>query len=440
MKLRVTQALSRKQLEEELARLRAELDLAREQPGVANYRRALRDAQRASDAKTRFLAIMSHELRTPLTAILACADLLIDEARAAAADPRSLELLLTLRRNGQHLVRILSDILDFAKLEAGRLEVEHIDTRPPEILRDVEQLMAPAAQAKGIGFQLEVAEDLPALIRSDPTRLRQILVNLVGNAVKFTETGGVRVTARRVQPEGGPAALEVRVADTGCGMAPSTVERIFQPFSQADETMARRFGGTGLGLAISNELARLLGATLSCESSEGQGSSFCLTLPIRHALVPAAEAPASGEGEIDESTRTLISRIGQAAGPARILLVEDSADNRRLLQLILARAGFQVSFAHDGQEGLSEALLAHAGGEPFDVILMDMQMPVLDGYTATRRLRQIGYTGPIVALTAHSLAGERERCLAAGCDAYATKPIERNALLRLILGMLKRGA
>jgi signal transduction histidine kinase/CheY-like chemotaxis protein len=437
MSLGVAQALTRQQLEQELARVRAELEAAREQPGVASYRRALREAQRASDAKTRFLAIMSHELRTPLTAILACADLLMDQAHAARGDPHHLELLGTLQRNGRHLVRILSDILDFAKLEAGRLEVERIDTRPAEILRDVEQLMAPAALGKGIGFELELADSVPAQIRSDPTRLRQILVNLVGNAVKFTDTGGVRVTAQVVQQEG-LRALEIAVTDTGCGMAPSAVERLFEPFSQADETMARRFGGTGLGLAISNELARLLGAELAVQSSEGEGSRFSLRMQLPDAGAPDAAADSAAEEELDESTRTWMQRIARDAGPARILLVEDSADNRRLLELMLTRAGLRVSFAHDGQEGLSEALLAHAAGEPFDVILMDMQMPVLDGYTATRRLRQIGYAGPIVALTAHSLAGERERCLTAGCDAYATKPIERAALLRLIFEMLQR--
>jgi len=429
--------MTRRQLEVEIERLRAELASAREQPGVARYRQALRDAQRASDAKTRFLAIMSHELRTPLTAILACADLLTDELHAAGTDARSVELLETLRRNGQHLVRILSDILDFAKLEAGRLEVERIDTRPTEILRDVEQLMAPAARAKRIGFELHVSADVPPLLRSDPTRMRQILVNLVGNAIKFTETGGVRVTAVLAR-SASSSVLEIKVTDTGCGMAPSVVERIFEPFSQADETMARRFGGTGLGLAISNELTRLLGAQLRCESIEGQGSTFCFSLPLDERSIAEATDFQPSQADIDESTRTLVVRIAHEVGQARILLVEDSADNRRLLELMLGRAGLAVSFAKDGQEGLSEALLAHAGGEPFDVILMDMQMPVLDGYTATRRLRQIGYAGPIIALTAHSLAGERERCLQAGCDAYATKPIDRQALLRLILGTIKQ--
>jgi CheY-like chemotaxis protein len=221
-------------------------------------------------------------------------------------------------------------------------------------------------------------------------------------------------------------------------MAPSAVERIFEPFSQADETMARRFGGTGLGLAISNELTRLLGAELHCESIEGQGSTFSFSLPLDAGSIAEVADFETSPVEIDESTRTLIARIAREAGQARILLVEDSADNRRLLELMLRRAGFSVSFANDGQEGLSEALLAHAGGEPFDVILMDMQMPVLDGYTATRRLRQIGYAGPIIALTAHSLAGERERCIQAGCDAYAAKPIDRPALLRLILGTIKQ--
>src|SRR5262245_27791836 len=202
--------------------------------------------------------------------------------------------------------------------------------------------------------------------------------------------------------------------------------------------MARRFGGTGLGLAISSELARLLGAKLTCESIEGQGSNFCFALPLLEGSRAESAAPEPAEAELAEAPRTRIARVAQDGGPMRLLLVEDSADNRRLLELILERAGFQVAFAHDGQQGLSEALLAQAAGEPFDVILMDMQMPVLDGYTATRRLRQIGYGGPIIALNAHSLAGERERCMAAGCDAYATKPVERHALLRLIAGMLKR--
>jgi Amt family ammonium transporter len=435
----VSQPLTRRQLEEELERLRAELESMRQQPSVARYRQALRDAQRASDAKTRFLAIMSHELRTPLTAILACADLLTDGTDTPGAVQRSAELLETLRRNGQHLVRILSDILDFAKLEAGKLEVERIETRLAEILRDVEQLMAPAAQAKHIGFQMSVEGELPAAIRSDPTRLRQILVNLVGNAIKFTTAGGVRITAGVVQRAPGAApVLELKVSDTGCGMAPSAVERVFEPFSQADETMARRFGGTGLGLAISNELARLLGGKLECESIEGQGSTFGFVLPLEEPTICEAADFDADPAEPEESTRTLAERISREVGQARILLVEDSPDNRRLIDLMLRRAGFSVSFANDGQEGLSEALVAHAAGEPFDLILMDMQMPVVDGYTATRRLRQIGYTGPIVALTAHSLAGERERCLQAGCDAYATKPIDRQALLRLIMGTIKR--
>jgi len=436
----VVQNLTRRQLEEELDRLRAELESAQQQPTVARYRQALRDAQRASDAKTRFLAIMSHELRTPLTAILACADLLADASEAAEVEPHTVELLDTLRRNGHHLVRILSDILDFAKLEAGRLEVERIETHPREILRDVEQLMAPAARAQGIGFEMTVDSDLPAAILSDPTRLRQILVNLVGNAIKFTSAGGVRVTAQLAPraAEGDGAALEIKVSDTGCGMSPATVERIFEPFSQADETMARRFGGTGLGLAISNELARLLGGGLGCESIEGQGSTFSFSLPLGEPVIREAADFTPDPGEDEDSTRTLVERIAREVGPSRILLVEDSADNRRLIDLILRRAGFSVSFASDGQEGVSEALVAQAGGEPFDVILMDMQMPVLDGYTATRRLRQIGYTGAIIALTAHSMDGERERCLQAGCDAYATKPIERQSLLRLLLGTIKQ--
>jgi hypothetical protein len=264
------------------------------------------------------------------------------------------------------------------------------------------------------------------VLHSDPTRIRQILLNLVGNAIKFTQRGGVRL-AVGIAGDATPPALRIEVVDTGIGIAPEIQARLFVPFNQADSSTARTYGGTGLGLAIARRLATLLGGTLGLRSQPGQGSTFILTLPI------AVAADACVLAERDRPPPAPHPAAGDATPLAgRVLLVEDASDSQELLALYLRQAGLEVEAAGEGLTACALAINAAASGAPFDVILMDMQMPVLDGYRATVRLRAAGYSRPIVALTAHAMEGEREKCLRAGCDDFATKPIAREALVDLI--------
>ena len=411
---------------------------------TAELRQAKRKAEAAALAKTRFLANMSHELRTPMTAILGYTDALLEEGDLEQAPPERLAGLHTLKRNGRHLMHILNDILDLSKIEAGAINVELVWVSPFEVLADVESLMRNAAESKGIALELSYRGSIPSKIHTDPTRLRQILMNLTGNAVKFTEHGGVRVVTQLDPPQdgGNEEKLRISVSDTGCGLAPEARQRIFDAFSQADASTTRRFGGTGLGLTISKQLAELLCGEIEVESIEGQGSTFSLTIstgPIGG--VPMITDPNSyspvqtldEERDETESTLRFLERAKEQSPGVRVLLVEDGEDNRRLISFTLKKAGFEVAQAENGQRGVELALGARGEGKPFDVILMDMQMPVMDGYQATAKLREEGMETPIIALTAHAMSGDRERCLEAGCDDFATKPIERRPLVQLIL-------
>ncbi len=409
------------------------LDLARHD--VEKHAKALLAANRvmeascqaaaeATRAKTEFLANMSHEIRTPLTAMLGYTDLLIEEHREC---PAVLEPLGTIKRNGEHLLELIGDILDISKVEAGKMTVERISCLPASIVQEVQTLVAPRAEAKSVALEVECDPRTPERIHADPMRLRQILVNLVNNAVKFTESGSVRLTTRFVY--GLAPRLEFEVSDTGIGMTPDEVEHLFKPFTQADASTTRRFGGTGLGLALSRRLARLLGGdVVLVESRPGVGTRFRVTIPVgsRRELQtanPPMEAAAPETKTTPSSTTTRGSRV---------LLAEDGPDNQRLITLLLQKAGLQVVHVENGQLAVEEAMRAVEVAASFDVILMDMQMPVLDGYQAARRLRDLGYTGRIVALTAHAMADDRVKCLAAGCDDYLTKPIDRKRLLEVV--------
>ena len=437
---------SRSALIAEIEALRREVaELRQSQSGehVTALRKAMRQAEAAAQAKTRFLANMSHELRTPMTAILGCAELLVEQGQLEDAPPEHLELLHALKRNGLHLTRIVSEILDLAKIEAGKLTIERAPTSLGELFQDFESMMGTPARQKGLAFELSLASRLPRSLNSDPTRLRQILMNLVANAIKFTEEGGIRL---RVDLKRGDEDAELRfsVSDTGCGMSPATLEEVFEPFSQADTSSTRRAGGTGLGLPISRELARLLGGEIHAESIEGRGSTFSLVLPIEKVAeeeladpdeLLAPEATTEDEGE---STLQLIERVRREGPTVRILLVEDGPDNRKLFGLTLRKAGFLLTEAENGAEGVDAVLEREATAQAFDLILMDMQMPTMDGYEATRRLRAAGIDTPIVALTAHAMSEERERCLQVGCSDFATKPIPRRDLIELTLRNLGR--
>ena len=379
----------------------------------------------ANSAKTAFLANMSHEVRTPMTAILGYADALAERGLAEAERPAIVE---TIRRNGRSLLAILDDVLDISKIESGRLDVERVPCSLVAQVEDTLSLLRGRAGEKGIALSVDYRFPLPAEIQSDAGRVRQILMNLVSNAIKFTESGGVRLTVWASEIESREPRVHVEVADDGIGIAPESQARLFQPFVQADSSMTRRFGGTGLGLAISRRLAQLLGGDIWVESGPGAGSRFQLQLDpgpltgarLIHALVANDGSGESAQGPADSSLR------------GRVLLAEDTKDMQVLLRHLLTRAGLVVEIAENGREALAKALAAQAADEPFDIVLMDMQMPVLDGYEATRALRAADYTRPIVALTAHAMSGEREKCLAAGCDDYANKPIDRATLLAVV--------
>jgi CheY-like chemotaxis protein len=305
---------------------------------------------------------------------------------------------------------------------------------------EVASLMRVRAQAKGLPLALEFEREIPEVIQTDPTRLRQILVNVLANAIKFTETGEVRLITRLVRAAGEPQ-LEFDVVDTGIGMSAEQVARLFQPFTQADASTTRQFGGTGLGLAISKRLAELLSGNIAVVKTQpGVGTRFRIAVatgPLEG--VRMIEDPASAATIIREAQTQTASVSASPLNGCRILLAEDGPDNQRLISHLLKRAGAWVAVVENGQLAVEAALAAQGEGRPFDVILMDMQMPVLDGYTATSRLRELGYKLPIVALTAHAMQGDRAQCLKAGCDDYATKPIERGKLIEALLRQVHEG-
>ncbi|MCC6971003.1 MAG: PAS domain S-box protein [Phycisphaerales bacterium] len=403
---------------------------------ISEIRAAQDAAEAANRAKSDFLANMSHEIRTPMTAILGYSDLLAEDGDRALAPRQRLEYIDTIRRNGDHLLSIINDILDLSKIEAGRMEVEHVPTDPLLLFREVESLMRVRAKAKGIAFDLEQETPLPASIASDSLRLRQVLVNLVGNAIKFTEIGGVTVrVGLDAHAQGGPL-LRAEIADTGIGMTPEQRQRLFLPFSQADTSVTRKFGGTGLGLRISKSLAGMLGGDIAITSEPGKGSTFMLTI----ATGSIEGVPMLPMGSLGREVK---AEAPQPAAPAlplaglRIFFAEDGPDNQRLISHMLRKAGAEVKVFDNGKLALEALTLDHtidgdlASPPPCDILLTDMQMPEMDGYTLAGTLRAKGWMGPIIALTAHAMSGDAEKCIAAGCDHFATKPIDKAKLIEV---------
>jgi two-component system CheB/CheR fusion protein len=393
-------------------------DITEERRIARSLSEAKRAAEAASLAKSDFLANMSHEIRTPLTAILGYGELLTTHT----TDPDNLACIDAIRRNGKHLVEIINDILDLSKIEAGMLRTEFVRISPGGVLRDVIDSLRVRAAEKGLTLDLSYDGPVPATIESDPTRFRQILLNLLSNAIKFTEHGGVRVVARLLAEQ---RLFEVQVIDTGIGISPHQQGALFAPFTQADGSITRRYGGTGLGLAISKRLVELLGGSISVTSVERQGSTFQFTLatgslddvPLAHDPVLSAPTPLPPLSRLDGCC---------------ILIVDDRRDMRYLIQTYLEEAGASVVSASDGALAVESVRDAMARGKPFDAIVLDMQMPVMDGFQAAPLLRAAGHTGRIVALTANAMKGDQERCLAAGCDEYLAKPVDRLRLLYVL--------
>jgi signal transduction histidine kinase/CheY-like chemotaxis protein/HPt (histidine-containing phosphotransfer) domain-containing protein len=397
--------------------------LARHAAELAKARNAALDAARA---KAEFLANMSHEIRTPMTAILGYVRLL---SKAGLSRHDQSEHLATIRRNGEHLLCILNDILDLSKIEAGRMTLDRVASSPTELIHEIASLMRARALEKGLSLAVEYDGPVPSRIQVDPTRLRQILINLVGNAVKFTDAGSIRITVGLLSGPDHRSLLRVCVADTGCGIAEEEQARLFESFTQGDTSTTRTRGGTGLGLAISKRLAQMLGGDITVESTSGGGSTFVLTV---------ATGPLDGVSMLrdpSEIVRPATEPRERAAVhrlDARVLLVEDAIDNQRLLAFYLRDAGADVDTAGDGIAACEMAMAASAAHDPYDVILMDVQMPKLDGYHATARLRGMGYDGVIIALTAHAMETERSKCLEAGCDGFLAKPVDPDELLDTI--------
>lgn len=377
-------------------------------------------AEAANRAKSDFLANMSHEIRTPMTAILGYADII----EGQDADPAACsEAIKAIRRSGRHLLTIINDVLDLSKIESGRLEVIEESCDVCSLFDDVIGGLRAQAEGKGLDLSARIVDTVPSRLLTDTHRVRQILINLVGNAIKFTEKGKIELVVSY-----GVGQLTIEVHDTGVGIPSDKLDAIFRPFEQADNSASRRHDGTGLGLTISRRLAQLLGGDIRARSTIGKGSVFILKVAAR---------PTPDARDIREFRAVPTVSKPAANGPTptlrgRVLLAEDGPDNQKLITFILRRAGLDVDVVSNGREAIDRI----EAGECYDMIVTDMQMPEMDGYAATEYLRAHGFTMPILALTAHAMEGDRERCLQAGCDDYETKPIDRASLLAKIGRMM----
>ncbi|MBX2879478.1 MAG: Hpt domain-containing protein [Granulosicoccus sp.] len=394
-------------------------------------RRSMKIAEQASEAKSAFLSNMSHEIRTPMTAILGFTEVM--KRRPDQTDKERTKYLNTISRSGQHLLELINDVLDLSKVESGAMEVELLPCNCVQIAGEVVRVLKAKAEEKAIDLSVKIENALPGKILADPSRLRQVITNLVGNAIKFTDTGSVSVVLSYTQGESeNQNFLSIDVIDSGIGMTPDQLGKIFEAFSQADASISRRFGGTGLGLSISRELTEAMNGELSVSSEEGVGSTFHISLPVRDIqieLIDPIQLYESLENEeIEQHTNWQIK-------PSRLLVVDDGLENRQLLSIILSDLNQDVELAENGRQGV-DALVGQDADNKFDVVFMDIQMPVMDGYEAVGEMRRRGFTIPIVALTANAMKGFEKKVIDAGFSHYMTKPIDIDKLSSLLADLV----
>ena len=374
-------------------------------------------AEQANQAKSNFLANMSHEIRTPMTAILGFTDVLEEELKSDEVTERAADSINTIRKNGNHLLQIINDILDLSKIESQNMEVDVITVSAKKLIDEVHALMKVRSETKGIPINVGITGELPDKIGTDPIRVKQILINLIENAIKFTDEGSVHLAIERITDSQERDCLKFDVIDTGLGIHPENLKKLFKPFSQVNISDTRTHGGTGLGLVISKKFAQLLSGDIFVQSTPGKGSCFSLILPTRigEGFLESSEQADGDAKDLD------FPSLETALAGTRVLLVEDGKDNQRLIKFMLEKSGARIDIAENGEIGVNMVENAADADNPYDAILMDMQMPVMDGFQATDVLRRKGYTFPIIALTAFAMTGDRQKCLNAGCDDYATK-------------------
>jgi signal transduction histidine kinase/HPt (histidine-containing phosphotransfer) domain-containing protein/ActR/RegA family two-component response regulator len=415
-----TSELEAEKAKAEAARLQAEQINRQLQASISRADLMAQQAAEASRVRSEFLANTSHGIRTPMNAIIGFSEMLAEENLTEQQKKQA----IMIRDSSRHLLHLITDILDFSKIEAGKLDVEITDCAVGNILAAVETLKRPAATEKRLQFEIIRSGPLPEFIRTDSTKLKQCLVSLVSNAIKFTDKGHIYVKVFW-EDHGEKSFIQFDVEDTGAGISSEQQHRIFEPFSQASSNTVQEFGGTGLGLAITQHLAGLLGGSITVSSTVGEGSVFSLIIPTG-ALPTEVVKHGSWVGAVD-SSRKLSAGTDNPKFHGRILIAEDSLTNQTLIKLLLERVGLEAVIVENGQQAVQKAM-----AEKFDIILMDIQMPVMNGYEATENLRKEGVKTPIVAVTACAMKGDDEKCFSAGCSDYLSKPIDRKKLVETL--------